>query len=199
VSCDDFDMFVRSDVVANVIQTYWSMFTVASAASVNRVETPPVDDNYDTRSKTSSHSSKSYTDPICLEDDKSDRAIGASPWDDRVAENKSDNIAIEQNIKDVQLEDNESIKIIFYETNECTDVFNESFAESFVAAMTPFFHPDTDYDDYSAGSIFGSANINMVMDKACQHLTLDPKGDTSYVIIGKVKEPMTCNASSQAI
>jgi hypothetical protein len=38
VSCDDFDMFVRSDVVANVIQTYQSMFTVVSAASVNRVE-----------------------------------------------------------------------------------------------------------------------------------------------------------------
>jgi hypothetical protein len=150
----------------------------------------PADVNYDTRPETSSHSSKSYTDPICLEDDKSDTAMGASTQDDSVVKNKSDNIAIEQNIKGVQLEDNEteSIEIVFYETNEPTDVFNESFAESFVAATTPFFHPDTAYDDYSAGSIFELANVNMAMAKACRHLTLDPGGDTSNVIIGKVKE-----------
>jgi hypothetical protein len=90
--------------------------------------------------------------------------MGASTQDDSVVENRSDNIAIEQNIKDVQLEDNESIEIVFYETNEPTDVFSELFAELFVAATTPFFHSDTDYDDYSAGSIFESANINMPMD-----------------------------------
>jgi hypothetical protein len=147
-----------------------------------------VDDNYETRPETSSHSSKSYTDPICLEDDKSDTAMGASTQDDSVVENESDNIVIEQNIKDVQLEDDETIEIVFYETNEHTDVFSELFAESFVAATTPFFHPDTHYDDFSAGSIFESANVNMAMDKACQHLTLDPGGDTSNVINGKVKE-----------
>jgi hypothetical protein len=54
--------------------------------------------------------------------------------------------------------------MVFYETDERTDVFSELFAELFVAAMTPFFHPDTDYDDYSAGSIFESANINIPMD-----------------------------------
>jgi hypothetical protein len=61
----------------------------------------------------------------------------------------------------------ESIEIVFYETNERTYVFNESFAKSFVAATTPFFHPDTDYGDYSAGSVFELANVNMPMDKAC--------------------------------
>jgi hypothetical protein len=127
------------------------MFTVASAASVNRVESPkfiygqPVNDNYDTRSETLSCSSMSYTDPTCLEDGKSDMVMGASTQDDSVVENESDNIAIDQNIKDVQLEDNESIEIVFYEMNDRTDVFNELFAELFVAATTPCFHPDTDY------------------------------------------------------
>jgi hypothetical protein len=51
-----------------------------------------------------SHSSKSYTDPICLEDDKSDTAMGTSTQDDSVVKNESDNIAIEQSIKDIQLE-----------------------------------------------------------------------------------------------
>jgi hypothetical protein len=106
VSRDDFDMFVCSIVGANVIQTY---LTVASAASVNRVESlklvtygQPVNDNYDARSETSSCSFTSYTDPTCLDDGKSDTAMGASTQDDSVVENKSDNIAIEQNIKDVQ-------------------------------------------------------------------------------------------------
>jgi hypothetical protein len=40
VSCDDFDTFVRSDVGVFVIQKYQSMFTVAPATSVNRVESP---------------------------------------------------------------------------------------------------------------------------------------------------------------
>jgi hypothetical protein len=174
VSCDDFDTFVRSDVGVYVIQKYWSMFTVAPAASVNCVKSPklvtysqPVDDNCDTRPKTSSHSSKSETDPICLE--KSHTAMGASTQDDSVVKNKSDNIAIEHNIKDIHLEDDKSIEIVFYETNEPTDVFSESFAEPLVATTTPFFHPDTDHDDYSAGSIFESANVNMAMDKACRH------------------------------
>jgi hypothetical protein len=65
------------------------------------------------------------------------------------------------------LEDGKSIEIGFYETNELADVFSELFAESFVAATTPFFHPGNDYDGYSAGSIFESANVNMAMDKAC--------------------------------
>jgi hypothetical protein len=145
---------------------------------VNRVESSklvtygqPVNDNYDTRSETSSCSSTSYTDPTCLEDGKSDTAMGASTQDDSVVENESDNIVTEQNIKDVHLEDDESIEIVFYETNEHTDVFNDLFAELFVAATTPFFHPDTDYGDYS---IFELANVNMPMDKACRHLTLDP-------------------------
>jgi hypothetical protein len=47
-------------------------------------------------------------DPICLEGEKSDTAMGASTHDDSVVENESDNIAIEQTIKDV--EDNESIE-----------------------------------------------------------------------------------------
>jgi hypothetical protein len=68
-------------------------------------------------------------------------------------------------------------------------VFNELFAESFVAATTPFFHPDTDYGDYSAGSI---------LYKACRHLTLDPGGDVSNVKIGKVKEPMVQEESFAA-
>jgi hypothetical protein len=125
-----------------------------------------VDDNYDTRPKTSSHSSKSDTDPICLENEKSDTAMGASTQDDSVVKNKSNNIAIEHNIKDIHLEDDKSIEIVFYETNEHTDVFSESFAEPFVAATTSNSYPDTDYDDYSAGSIFESANVNMAMDKA---------------------------------
>jgi hypothetical protein len=134
--------------------------------------------------------------------------MGASTQDDSVVKNESNNIAIEHNIKDVHLEDNKSIEIVFYETNEPTivfdetneptDVFSESFAELFVAALTPFFHPDTDYDDYSAGSIFESANVNMAMDKARRHLTLDPGWDTSNVIIGKVKEPMVQEESFAA-
>jgi hypothetical protein len=126
-----------------------------------------VDDNYDTRPETSSHSSKSYTDPICLEGEKSDTAMGASTQDDSVVKNESDDIAIEQNIKDVQLEDDESIEIVFHETNEPTDVFSESFAELSVAAMTPFFHPDTNYGYYSAGGVFELANLNIAMDNAC--------------------------------
>jgi hypothetical protein len=124
----------------------------------------PVDNNYDTRPKMSSHSSKSDTDPNCLENEKSDTAMGASTRDDSVVKNESNNIAIEHNIKDIHLEDDKSIEIVFYETNEPTDLFNELLAEAFVAtATTPFFHPDTDYDDYSAGSIFESANVNMAM------------------------------------
>jgi hypothetical protein len=73
-------------------------------------------------------------------------------------------------------------------------VFSELFAELFVAATTPFFHPDTDYDDYSAGSIFELANVNMAM----EHLTLDPGGDPSNIIIGKVKEPMVQEESFAA-
>jgi hypothetical protein len=46
-------------------------------------------------------------------------------------------------------------------------VFNELFAESFVAAITPFFHHDTDYGDYSAGSVLELANVNTAMDKVC--------------------------------
>jgi hypothetical protein len=65
-----------------------------------------------------------YSDPTCLEDGKSDTAMGASTQDDSVVENTSNNIAIDQNIKDIQLEDDESIEIVFYETNERTDVFN---------------------------------------------------------------------------
>jgi hypothetical protein len=106
--------------------------------------------------------------------DKSDTAMGASTQDDSVVQNESDDIAIEHNIKDVHLEDNKSIEIVFYETNEPTDVFSGSFAESFVAATTPFFHPDTYYGYYSAGSVFESANVNIAMDNACQHFDLRP-------------------------
>jgi hypothetical protein len=94
---------------------------------VNRVKSPklvmdslPVDDNYDTRPKTSSHSSKSYTDPTCLEADKSDSAMEAGTQDDCVVENEFDNIGIEQNIRDIYLEDDKFIEIVFYETNEPT-------------------------------------------------------------------------------
>jgi hypothetical protein len=77
-------------------------------------------------------------------------------------------------------------------------VFIESFAELFVAATTPFFRPDTDYDDYSAGSILVLAHINMPMDKACRHLTLDPGKEISNVIIAKIKEPMVQEESFAA-
>jgi hypothetical protein len=67
-------------------------------------------------------------------------------------------------------------------------VFNDSFAESFVAATTPFFCPDTDYSDYGTGSVVEPTNVDMPIDKVCRHLTLDPGEDESF--IGKVEEPM---------
>jgi hypothetical protein len=77
---------------------------------------------------------------------------------------------------------------VFYEAKEPINVFNESFAESFVAATTPFFRPDTDYSDYSTGSVLEPTNVNMPIDKVCRHLTLDPGEDKA--IISKVEEPI---------
>jgi len=214
VSCDDFDMYVRSDVGKRAIQAYQSMFTVVPASNVNNVELPkstkcrqPVCNDYETSAELTSSSSSLYTEPICLEvESKSDTANEARTQDDCVVTDKSINlvsydystetmddvsndITIEQNIKDVQLEeDTKSIEIVFYEAKEPTNVFNESFAESFVAATTPFFRPDTDYRDYSTGSVLEATNVNMPIDKVCRHLTLDPGEDKA--IISKVEEPI---------
>jgi hypothetical protein len=140
VSCDDLDMFVRSDVGMYAIQTYRSMFTVGPSANVNQVELPksikrrqPVYNDYDSMAElTSSSISSSYTDPICLEDNKSDMVKEASTHNDddvtdesinivsydsnETMKDVSSDITIKQNNEDVQLEEDTSIEIVFYET-----------------------------------------------------------------------------------